>query len=288
MEDVNSEIKVKHKVKIKIGSIIGFLALIVCSLIMFFPVLYMISTSLKNDAEILVFPPTIIPKHIVLSNFITIFNKISFGLYYKNSLIISSLVVVGTLLSSSLVAFGFSRYSTRGKKVLFMILLATLMIPYPSVMIPQFILFKKLGWVDTYLPLIIPAFFGNAYFIFLLKQFFSSLNDDLFNAARIDGCSEFRTFWNIALPLCGPALATVSIFSFLWSWDDLLGPVIYLNSMEKYTIPVMLAGLRSRFRIIPWNTMMVGAILCILPSVLIFFFAQRYFVQGIVTTGLKD
>jgi multiple sugar transport system permease protein len=276
------------KPKLRLSSVVGYLALIFFSFIMMFPVIYMVSTSLKSDSEVLTFPPTIIAKHIMFSNFITIFSKLDFFRYFTNSLTISILVVIGTVLSSSIVAFGFARYNAPGKKALFIILLATLMIPYPSVMVPQFLLFKSLGWIDTYYPLIIPAFFGSAYMIFLLKQFFSSLTDDLFNAARIDGCSEFRTYWNIALPLCGPALATVSIFSFLWSWDDLLGPVIYLNSMDKYTLPVMLAGMRSRFRIIPWNTMMVGAIYCIIPSILLFFFCQRYFVQGIVTTGLKD
>lgn len=287
MENKN-DIKPKIKKKIKLSKIMGFISLILCSMVMIFPVLFMLSTSLKNDEEILIFPPTMIPNHIMFDNFINIFNKINLALYYKNSLTISLLVVIGTLISSSFVAFGFARYNAPGKKILFIILLATLMIPYPSIMVPQFILFKKLGWIDTYAPLIVPAFFGSAYMIFLLKQFFSSLNDDLFNAARIDGCSEFRTYWNIALPLCGPALATVAIFAFLWSWDDILGPVIYLNSMDKYTLPIMLAGLRTKFRVIPWNTMMVGAIYSVIPSILLFFFCQRYFVQGIVTTGLKD
>lgn len=287
MENKN-DIKLNRKEKIKLSQVIGFISLTLCSIIMIFPVLFMLSTSLKSDAEILVFPPTMIPKHIMIDNFIDIFNRIDLILYYKNSLTISLLVVIGTLISSSFVAFGFARYNAPGKKILFFILLGTLMIPYPSIMVPQFILFKKLSWIDTYKPLIVPAFFGSAYMIFLLKQFFSSLNDDLFNAARIDGCSEIRTYWNIALPLCGPALATVAIFSFLWSWDDILGPVIYLNTMEKYTLPIMLAGLRTKFRVIPWNTMMVGAIYCVIPSILLFFFCQRYFVQGIVTTGLKD
>lgn len=258
------------------------------SLIMLMPLLIMVTTGLKTVGEIFQYPPTLFPKHPVFSNYVDMFAKLNFFSYFKNSMIISGLVVVGTILSSALVAFGFSRYRAPGKKALFMILLSTMMIPYPTVMIPQFILFNKINWINTFYPLIVPSFFGSAYMVFMLKQFFGSLNNALFDAARIDGCSEFRCFWNIALPLSKPAVATVAIFSFVWSWDDLLSPVIYLNSTEQYTLPVMLAGLSSKFYIPPWNTMMVAALYTALPSVLIFIFCQKYFVEGIVTTGMKD
>ncbi len=270
-----------------VGRIFGFLMLFVVSFLMLMPVFFMISTSLKTNTEILRFPPTIIPQEITFNNYLLIFDQIELSTYYINSIIVSVFVVIGTILSSTLVGFGFARYRAPGKKIWFIILLSTLTIPYPAVMVPQFLVFRKLGWIDTFLPLIIPAFMGSAYMIFLLKQFFSTLSNELFDAARIDGCSEFRSFWGIALPLCGPALATVAIFSFLWSWNDLLGPVIYLNSMNKQTLPIALSGMSSRFRITPWNSLMVGAIYAAIPCMILFLFCQRYFVQGIVMTGIK-
>lgn len=252
------------------------------------PLFIMITTGLKNIGEIFAYPPSMIPKEPVFSNYVTMFDKLNFFLYFKNSLTVSLLVLFGTILSSSLVAFGFSRYRAPGKKFLFMLLLATMMIPYPTVMIPQFILFNNINWINTFKPLIVPSFFGSAYMVFMLRQFFGSLNNALFDAARIDGCSEFRCFWNIALPLSKPAIASVAIFSFVWSWDDLLSPVIYLNNTDKYTLPVMLAGLTTKFYIPQWNTMMVAALYTALPSILIFIFCQKYFIEGIVTTGMKD
>ena len=273
--------------KIKAGAVVGFLVLIFITIIMLFPIFIMITTSLKDLGEVFQFPPSLIPKNPSLDNYVNVFKTLNFLPYFENSLLVSVCVVIGTLLSSSLVAFGFSRYDAPGKKVLFMLLLATMMIPYPSIMIPQFLLFNQLQWIDTLRPLIVPAFFGSAYMVFLLKQFFGSLNNELFDAARIDGCNEFKVYWKIALPLCKPALATVAIFSFIWSWDDLLSPVIYLNSTENYTLPVLLASMTSKFRVPPWNTMMAAALLTALPCMLLFIFCQKYFVEGIVTTGLK-
>lgn len=269
-------------------SIAGTVILVVVTVVMLLPIFIMLGTSLKSIKEIYTFPPSFIPHRFLWSNYADALKKLDFFPYFRNSMIISCSIVVGTLVSSSLVAFGFSRYNAPGKKFLFMLLLSTLMIPYPTVMIPQFILFNNLHWINTFKPLIVPAFFGSAYMVFLLRQFFGSLSNSLFEAARIDGCSEFRSYWNIALPLCRPALATVAIFSFIWSWDDLLSPVIYLNSTDKYTLPLLLSSLTSKFTIPPWNTMMVAALLTALPSMLLFLFCQRYFVEGIVTTGMKD
>ena len=182
---------------------------------MLLPIFVMLTTALKPAAEIFRFPPTFIPNQFVFSNFVTVFDKLNYLPYFFNSLFVSSCIVVGTIISSSLVAFGFSRYNARGKNILFMLVMSALMIPYPSVMIPQYILFNNLRWVNTYLPLIVPTFFGSAYMIFLLRQFFSSISNELFEAARIDGCNEFRIFWKIALPLSKTALATVAIFSFM-------------------------------------------------------------------------
>lgn len=277
-----------NKTTTRVMSIVTFLILVCLSCIMLLPIFVMLTTALKPAAEIFRFPPTFIPNQFVFSNFVTVFDKLNYLPYFFNSLFVSSCIVVGTIISSSLVAFGFSRYNARGKNILFMLVMSALMIPYPSVMIPQYVLFNNLRWVNTYLPLIVPTFFGSAYMIFLLRQFFSSISNELFEAARIDGCNEFKIFWRIALPLSKTALATVAIFSFMWSWDDLLSPVIYLSSMDKYTLPILLSGLTSKFRLPPWNTMMVAALYSATPCILLFIFCQRYFVEGIVTTGIKE
>jgi multiple sugar transport system permease protein len=275
------------KKKSNAGRYISAAVLVIVTVIMLLPVFYMISTALKSNVEIRKVPPTIIPSQLHFENFGLIFSKIRFGTYFFNSIFVAVLVLIGTLLSSSLVSFGFARYKAREKNLLFMLLLSTLMLPYPSLIIPQYLLFRNIGWVDSFLPLIIPSFFGSAYMIFLLKQFFSSLPNDLFDAAKIDGCSEFRTWWNIALPLCKPAMATVSIFTFLWTWNDFITPVIYLNTDSKFTLPIGMSGMISAFRLIPWNLIMVGSIYSLLPVFILFFIAQKYFVEGIVLTGLK-
>lgn len=270
-----------------ISKYISVFILLLVTIIMLLPIFYMISTSLKSNIEIRRVPPTIIPEKFHFENFKIIFSKIAFGKYYFNSIFVTLCVLVGTLFSSSFVSFGFARYKAKEKNFLFMILLSTLMLPYPALIIPQYLLFRNVGWIDSFLPMIVPSFFGSAYMIFLLKQFFSSLPDDLFDAAKIDGCSEFRTWWNIALPLCKPAMATVSIFTFLWTWNDFITPIIYLNSDDKFTLPIGMSGMISAFRLIPWNLIMVGSIYALLPIFFLFFFVQKYFVEGIVLTGLK-
>ncbi|MGE6230566.1 carbohydrate ABC transporter permease [Paenibacillus chitinolyticus] len=264
-----------------------FAMLIVLSVLMILPSVHMLSTAFKTRAESLKFPPTILPEKFVTENFKKLF-ELDFLNWYQNSLLIGIMTVIGTVLSSALVAYGFSRYRAKGKDALFAFLLATMMLPYPAVMIPQFILFKELGWIDTFLPLIVPAFLGSAYFIFLLRQFYTSLSNELFEAAKVDGCSELRQWWSIALPLSGPALATVAIFSFIWSWNDLLGQVLYLNSTEKFTLPIGMAGMVSSTTRPPsWNVVMAASLLALVPILVLFSVAQRYFVQSIVLTGVK-
>lgn len=281
---------IKMKVMFDPMRIIGFLILIAVTFIMLSPLWFMVSTSLKTTKEMLTFPPTWIPKTFAFNNFKALFTNqdLKFGQQYMNSFIVAGLSVIGTAISSSLVAFGFSRYNTRLKSLFFMLLLSTMMLPFPAIMIPQFLLFRQLGLHDSLLPLILPAFFGSAYMIFLLRQFFYSLPNELFDAGRIDGCSEFRLFWNLTLPLSGPVLATVSIFTFIWSWNDLLAPVLYLDSQEHFTLPIgMAAMLSSKFRIAPWNLLMAASILSMLPIITLFTFAQKRFVEGIVLTGIK-
>ncbi|WCF10866.1 carbohydrate ABC transporter permease [Paenibacillus thiaminolyticus] len=288
--DTNPKLSGDRKKRMTPGQMFAFLFLIAITVTMLFPLVFMVSTALKTSKEMLQFPPTIIPQTFAWDNFKTLFtdNEIKFGILYKNSLIIAAFSVFGTVLSSSLVAYGFSRFRARGKKLMFMLMISTMMLPYPAVMIPQFLLFSKLGWMNTFLPLIVPAFFGSAYQIFLLRQFFMSLPNELYDSGKIDGCGEFRMFWNIALPLSGPALATVAIFTFIWTWNDLLGPVLYLSSQDKFTLPVGLAAMMSsKFRIAPYNLLMCASIMTTLPVVAIFAVAQKRFTEGIVLTGIK-
>lgn len=269
------------------GNIAAVAALILISIIMLLPIYFMIITSVKTTSEMLLFPPTLIPKKWNFSNFVEIFKQMNFLTYYKNSVLIAVLTTFGTVLSSAFIAFGMARYRSRFKKAFMVIIIATLLLPYPALIIPQFLVFNKIGWVDTFLPLIIPCFFGNAYFIFMLMQFFKTLPDELFDAARIDGCGEIMSWWRIAMPLCGPALATVAIFQFLYSWNDLIDPVIYLSSDSQFTLPIGMSSLISHFRIIPWNLIMVGNLLALVPILILFFKAQKYFVEGIALTGTK-
>jgi multiple sugar transport system permease protein len=273
--------------KSRVGRTLIIIILIIITIIMLLPVYFMVITSLKTTKEMLEFPPTLFPKRIAFENFLEIFKKMNFLTYYKNSVIIAVLSTIGTVLSSAFVAFGMARYKSRFKKVFFVIIIATLLLPYPALIIPQFLVFRHLGWVDTFLPLIVPSFFGNVYFIFMLRQFFKTLPDELFDAARIDGCNEIKIWWKIAMPLCGPALATVAIFQFLYSWNDLIDPVIYLSSDSQYTLPIGMSSLISHFRIVPWNLIMVGNLLALLPILIIFFKAQKYFIEGIALTGTK-
>jgi multiple sugar transport system permease protein len=270
--------------------ILYFAVLLAVTAAMLAPLAFMLSTAFKTTKEMLVYPPQWIPSELAWSNFRELFTNsdIKFGQQYWNSIVVAVFTVIGTVFSSSLVAFAFARYQAKGSRFLFMLVLSTLMLPYPAIMIPQFLLFTKLGLHDSLLPLILPTFFGSAYMIFLLRQFFATLPGELYDAGRMDGCSEFRLYWNLTLPLAGPALATVAIFSFIWSWNDLLAPVLYLDSQEHFTLPIgMAAMMSSKFRLAPWNLLMAASLLSMLPIVILFAAAQRRFVQGIVLTGIK-
>jgi multiple sugar transport system permease protein len=275
-----------HRKK-RTSDIMTIALLVLISLIMLFPIYIMLITSFKTKSEIMMFPPTIFPKKPTVDNFGEIFKAMNFAVLYKNSMFVSTMVALGSVISSSFVAFGFYRYKAPGKNVLFAILLSTMMIPYSAFMIPQFILFMNLGWVNTFLPLIVPYFFGSAYMIFLFRQFYGTITYELFEASRIDGAGEILGYWKIAMPLCGPAIAAVAIFSFIWSWDDILGPVIYLNDPRLFTLPIAMSGFKYKFTVVPWHYIMAGALSICLPCLLLFIFCQRYFVEGIVLSGIK-
>ncbi len=255
-------------------------------IIFIFPFLWMLSTSFKPLTEIFVMPPKWIPSSIRWENYVEGWNYAPFNLYLLNTLKITVSVLIGTLLSNTLVAYSFSRLDWPGRDILFVILLSTLMLPYQVTLIPVFVLFSKLGWVNTHLPLIVPAFFGNSFFIFLLRQFLVTIPTELDDAAKIDGCSNFRILWQILLPLSKPALAAVAIFSFMGTWNDFLGPLIYLNRDSLFTLSLGLNSFRTQYEVY-WNHLMAVSIMVLLPCLIIFFVAQRWFIQGITLTGLK-
>lgn len=212
---------------------------------------------------------------------------VTFSTFFRNTLTIAGLSTIGTLLSSSVVAFGFARLRFPGRDRLFVLLLSTMMLPGIVTMIPSYIGFRYLHWIDTFYPLIVPAFFGGAFNVFLLRQFFMTLPRELDEAALLDGATYFQIYWKILMPLCKPALITVGLFAFIYAWKDLMGPLIYLNSTSNQTLEL---GLRT-FQTIhgtDWNLLMAGSVIVLIPLLVMFFFGQRYFIQGIVMSGLKD
>jgi len=209
-----------------------------------------------------------------------------FLLYTGNTLYIAILVVIGTLLSASIVAYGFSRVQWPGRDIIFILVLATMMLPDQALVLPRFIMFRHMGWIGTFKPLIVPAFFGTAFDIFLLRQFFLTLPGELSDAARIDGCSELGILWRIIVPLSMPALATVALLTFIWAWLDFMGPLVYLNDESMYTLALGLAAFLGRHGA-DWSGLMAAGTVVIAPIIVIFFFAQRTFIRGIALTGMK-
>ncbi len=278
----------KRKVFRETVKIISIYALLIGgAFLVMIPFFWVVSTAFKRPGQVLKFPPVWIPSPIMWSNFPKALTILPFGLYFKNTCIITFSTIIGQLLSASLVAYGFARLRFPGRDIIFLVALSTMMVPPQVTMIPQFILFRIIGWLDTFKPLIVPAFFGGSpFFIFLLRQFFMTIHPELDDAAKIDGCGFFGIYWRIMLPLAKPVLATVGIFSFLWTWNDFLGPLIYLNSMNKRTLSLGLnvfAGYYSTY----WNLLMAASLVVLSPCLIIFFFAQKYFVQGVVITGVK-
>lgn len=267
--------------------------LILLGITWIFPLYWMVSSSLKDDPQIYTVPPVLIPNPVFWNNFYDAWTRFDFNQAAFNSVFLYSLpVTIFTLISSMIVAYGFAKIPWRGRDALFWVCIATMMLPWQVTMVPLFIIFKNLGWINTYWPFVVPSLFGNAYFIFLLRQFFLSIPEELSDAARIDGSSEFGILWRIILPLSKPAIAVVLLFRFLWSWNDYLGPLIYINSEAMQ--PLALAIYRMRTLALSMGTtsmayphLMAVSTLVALPIILIFIFAQRTFIEGISTTGLK-
>jgi multiple sugar transport system permease protein len=256
------------------------------ALLMMAPFLYMISTSLKTPIEAVKFPPAWIPRPVVWRNYLDIWIQLPLARVSFNSAKISILATLGQVISCSLAAFAFSQLKYRGRDFLFMVVLATLMIPGQVTLIPTFLLFRALGWVNTHAPLIVPSWFGGAFGIFLIRQFFLTVPQELADAAKVDGCNPFRIYWQIFMPLAKPVLATLAIFTFFNSWNDLLTPLIYLRDLDLMTFPVALTFLSGRFSVnLP--LLMATSVVSIVPTLVLFLALQKYFVQGIVLSGLK-
>lgn len=253
------------------------------------PFAWMVSTSLKPLDETMSVPPTWLPSTAQWNNYPEAIDAMgSFWLYAWNTLFLCLLNVVGTVLSSALAAYGFSRLEWRGRDKVFFLLLATMMIPFPVIMVPIYTLFKSFGWIGTFQPLWVPAFLAGAFNVFLLRQFFLGLPRDISEAARIDGCSELRIFFTIILPLAKPALLVVALFQFMATWNDFLGPLIFLVNQSQFTLALGLQSFQSQMGGTPWNYLMAASTLIVLPVMILFFFTQRSFVQGIAATGGKN
>jgi multiple sugar transport system permease protein len=268
------------------GTVAAHTALVILSVLFLLPLLWLITTSLKTDAQILKFPPEWVPNPLTWKNYPGGLTFIPFWQQLLNTCLVCAGAVTGTIISCSLAAYGLARLKWRGRDALFFVIIGTMMLPFQVTMVPVFVMFAKLGWVDTLWPLIVPHFFGNAFYIFLMRQFFMSIPPDLSEAARIDGCSEWDIYRRIILPLSKPVLATVGLFAFMAMWNDYLGPLIYLADEHKYTLSLGLASFSSQYGSYPGMLMAVTTVITV-PIIAIFFLAQRTFIQGITLTGIK-
>jgi multiple sugar transport system permease protein len=276
----------RQKIKGTARQVLSHLLLVPLAVIFMLPYFWMISTSLKPDEQVFAWPLIWIPSPLVWANYPDAIQFFPFWQYLGNTLQIAGFNIVGAVLSCTMVAYSIACIPWRGRNILFMGTLATMMLPFQVTMVPLFIVFSKLGWVNSYRPLIVPSFFGSAFFIFLLRQFFKSIPKDLFDAAKIDGASYLRIYWQVVLPLAKPAMFTVALFQFLNSWRDFLGPLIYLSDNSQYTISLGLQYFKLEHDT-EWQLLMAASIMLTAPVVVLFFFTQRTFVQGISMTGIK-
>jgi ABC-type glycerol-3-phosphate transport system permease component len=246
----------------------------------------MISTSFKVNEQVYTTPTVWIPNPIAWENYPNALTRIPFWTFLRNSCITSFIPVIGAVLSASLVAYSFSRIQWPGRDIWFMILIGSMMLPGQVTMIPVYVLYARLDWINTFLPLIVPWFFGGAFYIFMLRQFFTGIPMELSDAARIDGCNHLSIWWRIILPLSKPALTTVAIFTFMFTWNDFIGPLLYLSKENLYTLQVGLLYFRDQYQV-AWQELMAASNVILMPTLVIFFLGQRFFVEGVTLTGLK-
>jgi multiple sugar transport system permease protein len=273
----------------RVVSILIHVALIGASILMLYPLLWMLAASFRPENEIFT-SASIIPSSWSIDSYFRGWNglRTSFGTFFTNSFIISILSVCGNVIACSMAAFAFARLQFRGKNFWFAMMLMTLMLPYQVTLIPQYVLFRQLGWVNTFLPLVVPKFLAaDGFFIFLMVQFFRGLPKELDEAAQMDGCSPWRIYWKIIIPLSMPVLATAAIFTFIWTWDDFFGPLIYLSEMRQYTVMLGLRTFTDSTGTSDYGGLFAMSVLSLVPIFLFFLFFQRLLIEGIATTGMK-
>ena len=269
-----------------VGAIAKYLLVTFFAFLMAMPFIWMMSTSLKTDLEALNFPPSLVPEAPVWENYPNAWTAQPFARAYFNSVYIAVVVTVVQTFTSALAAYAFARINFFGKNLIFLAFLATMMVPFQVTLIPRFLMFRDLGWMNTHLPLIVPAALANAFSIFLIRQFIMSLPVELEEAAAIDGASRLRIFWQIILPLTKPALAASAIFAFLGQWNSFLAPLIFLNSPDLFTVPLLLNAFRGLYTT-SWPLVMAASVISVIPVLIVYSVFQKYFIQGIALSGLK-
>ncbi len=287
MTDTVKRVKQAYYKKKAIRGVSLHVILILGSIVMLLPFVWMISTSLKTEIEIISANMTFFPKGFHFANYTRAFEIIPIFRYMGNTVLIAVLKIFGEVFISAAVAFGFARFNFKGKNVIFMILLATMMLPYEVTMIPTFIIWSSLGLTDNYTPLILPAYFGSASFIFFLKMYFETFPKDYEESALIDGANHFQIFTKIFIPLAKPALITIALWAFMGTWNDLLGQLIYINDPIKYTIQLGLASFNSLSGEILWGPLMAASFVALIPILAILLYAQKYFIEGVKMSGIK-
>jgi len=264
-----------------------YLLLLIGAFGVMMPFFWMISTSLKRPGTEFTFPIEWIPVPPRFGNYWTAWSILPFNQWLFNTVRITGLSILGHIISCAIVGFGFARIRFPGRDAIFLLVLATMMLPFPSIIVPLFILFKELGWINTILPLVVPTFFAtSAFYIFLLRQFFMTLPLELDDAARVDGCSTFGIFYRICIPLIKPALGIILVFSFMNHWNDFLGPLIFLSDLDQYTLALGLRFFQGQYRV-EWTLLMAASLIILSPCIILFFVAQKNYIQGIVITGVK-
>ena len=272
--------------KSRVAKPLIYLVLLIGALFMILPFVWMISTSLKGEGSVFEYPPKLIPSPIHLDNYGRAWNMLPIGMAYLNSLKISLVVTAGSLLTCSMAGYAFAKMRFVGRQKLFMLLLATMMIPGQVTLIPMFMWFSELNWVNTHWPLIVPPILSNAFGVFLMRQFMSSIPNELEDAGKIDGLNPFRIYWSIMLPNCKPALAALGIFIFMGNWNNFLTPLIYLNDEKKFTLPLIISSFQGLYST-DWTLLMAASCISLLPVLIVYVFAQRYFIEGITLSGMK-
>ena len=282
---------VRSPVRKKIQGIVYHILMILLCIVMIYPILWLVSASFKSQSEVIHSPGNLIPHDVVFTNYADGwrgFGNNTFAVFFKNSFIVVTLSTFFQTISSIFVAFGFARTRFKGQRLMFSIMIVTMLLPSQIMLIPQYLIMNKLNWLDTYLPLLVPTLFGLPFFIFMIMQFIQGLPRELDEAAEIDGCNIYDIFFRIILPLLKPAVITVVIFAFYWKWQEFLEPMLYLQKANRYTVPIAMKLFSDPSSVTNWGSIYAMSVLSMVPVFLIFVFFQKYLVEGIATTGLKS